>query len=123
MHEKVRDYMTRDPVALQATDSVEAAADAMRQRDIGNVLVLERDKILGIVTDRDIVVRVVAERRDPRGTKLAEVSSRELSTLSPEDSIEDAISVMQNKAVRRLPVIENGRPIGIVALGDLAPRG
>jgi CBS domain-containing protein len=123
MEERVRDYMTPDPVALQSTDSVEAAAEAMRQHDIGNVLVLERDKIMGILTDRDIAVRVVAERREPRGTCLADVCSRDLTTLSPDDTIEDAIAVMQDKAVRRLPVVERGRPVGMVALGDLAPRG
>jgi CBS domain-containing protein len=123
MEEKVRDYMTTDPVALQATDSVEAAAEAMRQHDIGNVLVLERDRIMGILTDRDIAVRVVAEHREPGETRLADVCSRELTTLSPDDTIEDAIAVMQNKAIRRLPVVDGGRPVGVVALGDLAPRG
>jgi len=78
---------------------------------------------VGILTDRDVVVRVVAEGRDPRATRLADVCSRELTTVSPDDNVDDAIAVMRDKAIRRVPVVDRGRPIGIVALGDLAPRG
>lgn len=93
----------------------------MRDHDIGDVIVLDQnDRICGIVTDRDIVVRGVAQDRDSSSTRLADICSQELTTLSPEDTITEAIGLMAEKAVRRLPVVKNGRPIGIVSLGDLA---
>jgi CBS domain-containing protein len=76
--------------------------------------------VSGIVTDRDIVVRSVAERRDPTQTRLGDICSREMTTVSPSADVSDAIGLMKDKALRRPPVVEDGRPIGIVSLGDLA---
>ena len=120
MAQYLRDIMTQKPVTVQATDAVVAAARSMRDGNIGDVVVLEGDRIQGILTDRDIVVRGVAEGRDPARTTVGEICSGELTTLSPDDTIEDAEKLMRDRAIRRLPVVEGGRPVGIVSLGDLA---
>jgi CBS domain-containing protein len=84
------------------------------------VVVLDGQKVCGIVTDRDIVVRAVADGLDPRVTKLADICSRDLTTLSPENDVGTAVRLMREYAVRRLPVVKDGRPVGILTLGDLA---
>ena len=116
----LRDIMTQKPVTVQTTDAVVAAARSMRDGNIGDVVVLEGDRIHGILTDRDMVVRGVAEGRDPARTTVGEICSGELTTLSPDDTIEDAEKLMRDRAIRRLPVVKGGRPVGIVSLGDLA---
>jgi CBS domain-containing protein len=120
MAQYLRDIMTQRPVTVQATDTVAAAARSMRDGNIGDVVVVDNDQIQGILTDRDIVVRALAEGRDPGRTTVGEICSRELTTLSPNDAIGDAEKVMRDRAIRRLPVVEGGRPVGIVSLGDLA---
>ena len=117
----VRDVMTKDPRSLAANVTVVDAAATMKRDDIGNVIVLGDDNaVAGIVTDRDIVVRVVAENRDPSATQLREICSADVATVSPDDTVERAVNLMREHAVRRLPVVENGSPIGIVSIGDLA---
>lgn len=120
--ERVQDVMTADPIMMMASASILAAAEKMRAAAIGDVLVMEDDgsKIYGIVTDRDIVVRGVAEGLDPRVNTLDQICSRTLTTVSPDDSIETAEGLMRERAIRRLPVVKRGRPVGIVSLGDLA---
>jgi CBS domain-containing protein len=120
MAQLVRDVMTPTPVALPATASLVEAALAMRDFDVGDVLVLDNGQICGIVTDRDIVVRAIASGNYPATVKIGEICSRDLTTLSPTDSVENAVSLMREKAIRRLPVVEHGQPVGIVSLGDLA---
>ena len=120
MAQYLREIMTQKPVTVQATDTVVAAARSMRDGNIGDVVVVDNDQIQGILTDRDIVVRALAEGRDPARTTVGEICSRELTTLSPNDAIGDAEKVMRDRAIRRLPVVEGGRPVGIVSLGDLA---
>jgi CBS domain-containing protein len=120
MAQQIRDVMTSNPTALPATATAVDAAKAMRERDIGDVVVLEDSRICGIVTDRDIVVRSLGAGRDPAQTKLGDICSRELTTIAPTDEVADAIRLMKDKAIRRLPVVENDRPVGIVSLGDLA---
>jgi len=113
--------MTPNPTALPDTSTVGEAARCMCEADIGDVIVTNQEgRICGIVTDRDIVVRVVAQGLDCSATKLGEICSKELTTLSPDDSIDDAVYLMREKAVRRLPVVEQGCPVGIVSIGDLA---
>jgi CBS domain-containing protein len=116
----VSDVMTKDPAVLDMMDTAADAATMMRERDIGDVIVREGDHVGGIVTDRDIVVRAVAENRNPTTVTLGEICSRDVTTLSPDDSVSDAIKLMSDRALRRLPVVESGRPVGIVSLGDLA---
>jgi len=120
MAQSIRDVMTAAPVALPATSSVIEAAQAMRDADIGDVIVVENGQICGMVTDRDITVRGVAEGRNLASLTLGDICSRQLTTLSPTDSVDDAVLLMREKALRRLPVIEDGQPVGIVSLGDLA---
>jgi CBS domain-containing protein len=120
MAETLRDVMSKNPVQLESSGSIEAAARMMRDRDIGDVLVMENRSLCGIVTDRDIVVRVVAEGRDPKTTRLADICSKDVETLSPDASIKEAVDLMMKRSVRRLPVVEGDRPVGIVSIGDLA---
>jgi CBS domain-containing protein len=97
------------------------AALVMRREDIGDVLVCEEgDRLLGIVTDRDIVVRALAEGRDPAETRVAEVCSRDLVTIEPGDSVGGAVRLMREKAIRRIPVTEDGRVVGVLTIGDIA---
>jgi CBS domain-containing protein len=120
MAQYLREIMTQKPVTVQASDTVVAAARSMRDGNIGDVVVVENDQIQGILTDRDIVVRALAEGRDPARTTVGEICSRELTILSPDDAIGAAEKTMRDRAIRRLPVVEGGRPVGIVSLGDLA---
>ena len=122
MAQYLREIMTQKPVTVQVTDTVVAAARSMRDGNIGDVVVVDNDQIHGILTDRDIVVRALAEGRDPARTTVGEICSRELTTLSPNDAIGDAEKTMRARAIRRLPVVEGGRPVGIVSLGDLAVK-
>jgi CBS domain-containing protein len=93
----------------------------MRDRDIGDVIVCDGDQVCGILTDRDIVVRVVAESRDASAVDLGEFCTRDVITISQDHSVEDAMRLMSDRAVRRLPVVDDaGAPVGIVSLGDLA---
>lgn len=121
MVRSISEVMTRDPVTLPGSATVRRAAEAMGRADIGNVLVVnDADEVRGIVTDRDITVRVVAEGRDPADTRLSEICSDEILTLTPNDTVDQAVRLMQQQAIRRLPVVEGGRAAGIVTLGDLA---
>jgi CBS domain-containing protein len=120
MAQQVREVMTKDPVSLPPTTTLRDAAGAMRDQDIGDVIVLEGDRIGGIVTDRDIVVRAVAEGRDPSQATLQDIVSGDVVTVTPDDSVATAIQKMRDRAIRRLPVVEGGRPVGVVSIGDLA---
>ena len=119
----VRDVMTTNVTCVEPTSTLAEAARLMKQRDIGNVLVAERDKVRGIVTDRDIVVRGIADGCDPTTTKVGDVCSQDLATLAPDASLEEAKKLMADRAVRRLPVVEKGKPVGIISLGDVAIEG
>jgi len=120
MAQQIRELMTLNPVSMPGTASVQEAACAMRDHDIGDVIVIEHDQVCGIVTDRDIAVRIVAEVQDPAATTLATICSHSLLTVTPTDSVEEGMRLMRLHAVRRLPVVEAGKAVGIVSLGDLA---
>jgi CBS domain-containing protein len=121
MVDKVSEVMTRDPITLASTDTLANAAKRMRDADVGDVIVVEGDAFRGLVTDRDIVVRGVAEDLDPFSTALIGVCTGEVVTLKPDDSIDTAVRLVREHAVRRLPVVAaDGRPVGIVSIGDLA---
>ena len=101
--------------------SVAEAARVMKDADVGSLIVLEGEAVRGMVTDRDIVIRVVAEGRDAGATALGEICSQEPIMVSLRDTVEAAVEMMQTHAVRRLPVVDDdGRAVGIVSLGDLA---
>jgi CBS domain-containing protein len=113
--------MTPNPLVLENSSSVTDAAKSMKGAEIGPVPVVRTDGTLcGIVTDRDIVIRVVAESLDPKSTKVGAIATAELVTLTPDASVNDAVKLMREHAIRRLPIVEDNRPVGIVALGDLA---
>jgi CBS domain-containing protein len=120
MAQQVRELMTSNPVTLPGTASVYEAARAMRDTEIGDVIVIEHHQVCGIITDRDIAVRVVAEGKDPATTTLADICSHALLTVKPTDSVEEALRLMRTHTIRRLPVVEEGKAVGIVSLGDLA---
>ena len=115
----VAEIMARDPQTVQADEPVSAAAAAMRDNDTGDVVVLDGQQLVGIVTDRDLAVRIVAEGRDA-STPVREACSADPTTVTPDTAIEQAAELMRRNAVRRLPVVEGDRPVGIVSLGDLA---
>ncbi|HET9932681.1 MAG TPA: CBS domain-containing protein [Polyangiaceae bacterium] len=120
MAKLVRELMSK-PLALPSSAPVVEAARQMQNEDVGTVIVEDGGKPFGIVTDRDIVVRVVAEGRDPAQTAISEVCSKELVTLSPDAELDLAVQLMRDRAVRRLLVV-NGehRTVGLISLGDLA---
>ena len=119
--QSIQDVMTPDPKILEATASVRDAAELMRESDIGDVVVLENNQLCGIVTDRDIVVRVLADGGDPAMVTVGEICSRELTTVPPTASIDDVVRLIREKAIRRLPVVEeDGEVVGIVSIGDIA---
>jgi CBS domain-containing protein len=116
----VRDVMTPDPLTVPVDAPVAEAARLMRDHDIGDVLVVTDDRVTGIVTDRDIAVRAVAESADPDTTTVGEICSSGLVTVSPTDDLREATDMMREYAVRRVPVLEDERPVGILSIGDLA---
>ena len=123
MGNTIQDVMTKEPVICDATTVLTEAAELMRDRDIGDVLVERDGTFCGLVTDRDIVVRGVADGKDPNSTRIGDISSRDPVTTSPSTPVEDVIKLMRDRALRRMPVLENGKAVGIVSLGDLAIEG
>jgi CBS domain-containing protein len=116
----VGDLMTCDPVVIDAADSLQEAARRMRAGDIGDLVVIERGEPAGVLTDRDIVVRAVAESRDVRVATCGSVATRPLLSVTPDTPVEEALQRMRSGAVRRLAVLEEGRLVGIIGLGDIA---
>ncbi|CAL9347222.1 Hypoxic response protein 1 [Streptomyces sp. enrichment culture] len=120
MTQYVRDIMTGDPVTVEPQTSVTAVARIMRDQDLGAVLVTDGDDLRGLVTDRDLVIRALAEGGDPERTTVAGACSDDLVTVRPDEELDHAVQVMREHAVRRVPVVDEGHPVGIVSLGDLA---
>jgi CBS domain-containing protein len=121
MPETIREVMTPDPACVKADDLLIDAAKSMSQGDFGAVVVVNDDgSVRGILTDRDIVVRAVAESKDPAATVVSEVFTTEPTTLSPDDSLDEAVNALRESHVRRLPVVEGSDVVGIVSIGDLA---
>ena len=117
---KVRDVMSAAPVCMPPGESVSAAARAMKLYGTGTVLVLTDGRLSGLVTDRDITVRVLAENRDPRATRIGDICGGELVVLDPDDDLAQAARLVRDRAVRRMPVLRDGTPVGVVSIGDLA---
>jgi CBS domain-containing protein len=120
MAQLVRDVMSSSPVTFAADTPVQQAAKAMRDRDIGDVLVVDGVRLRGIVTDRDIVVRGLAEQDDLSRCTLGEVCSEHLVAAEPDEEVATALARMRENAVRRVPVVRDGHPIGVLSLGDAA---
>ncbi len=120
MAQKVREVMTPAPIALRPDQPLADAAREMRKHGIGDVLVAEGGQLKGLITDRDIVVRGIADGKDPRSTAVAEVCSPDLVTVGPSDDASTAVGRMREAAIRRIPVVDNGRIVGVVSIGDMA---
>jgi CBS domain-containing protein len=117
---KMRDIMSAAPVCMAPGESVSAAAMAMKRHGIGTVLVQAGGTLSGLVTDRDITVRVLAENLDPRTTRIGDICSGELVALGPDDDVAQAIRLIRERAMRRIPVLQDDTPVGVVSIGDLA---
>ena len=121
---KVKDLMTSQPTVIRPEDMLSQAATLMKQQDCGAIPVVSKDgKLVGIVTDRDIVIRAVAAGKDPRATPVSAVMSADPVTLSPDASADDAEKLMADRQVRRLPVVAEGRLVGLIVTAQLARRG
>jgi CBS domain-containing protein len=120
MAQKVSELMTSAPVTLRPGQTLVDAAKAMREHGIGDVLVVDDAELKGLVTDRDIVMRAVAEARDPSTTPVGEICSPDLVTVTPDDDADTAVQRMREHAVRRVPVVRDGRPVGVLSIGDMA---
>jgi CBS domain-containing protein len=124
MGQRIRDIMTSNPSTIEPNKSVADAARIMKQEDAGVVPVTENGRLTGMVTDRDIAIRVVAEGKDPQSTPVREVASQNLVTVDPQQDLDEALRLMAKHQVRRLPVVEeDGRLVGVVAQADVARYG
>jgi signal-transduction protein with cAMP-binding, CBS, and nucleotidyltransferase domain len=123
MAQKIQDVMTSNPTTCPHTASLVDAAKKMRDEGIGNVVVTNGDKPCGIVTDRDIVVKAIADGRSPNECTLDDVCSHQLVSVAPGDSVDKAVGIMRDKAIRRVAVMDGGKLTGMVSLGDLAIEG
>src|SRR5579859_4450749 len=117
---KMRDIMSAAPVCMAPGESAFAAAQAMRRHITSTVLVLAGGRLRGLVTDRDIALLVLAEDGDPRTTMIGDICDGEVAVLGPDDDLDAARRLVLDRAVRRIPVLENGTPVGVVSVGDLA---
>jgi CBS domain-containing protein len=121
MGPKVHDHMTERPRCVTPETPVFEAAELMANEDVGSLPILDGDKLIGVVTDRDIVVRAVAEKKDPRGMPVREVATHDPVTVHADDDLSDALKLMATYQVRRLPVVdEDNRLVGVLAQADVA---
>ena len=117
---KIRDVMTPSPRTVESSAPVQEAAKIMRDEDVGAIPIVENGSLVGIVTDRDIALNVVAEGNDS-STPVSQIAAGDLVTVDPEQSLDEALRLMAQHKVRRLPVVEeDGRPVGIIAQADIA---
>ena len=124
MAQSIREAMTSNPRTVEPSAPVAEAARVMRDEDTGIVPIVEGERLSGTITDRDITIRVVAENKDPQSTTVGEVASRDLVTIDPQQDLDEALRLMAQHQVRRLPVVEeDGRLVGILAQADVAIEG
>jgi CBS domain-containing protein len=125
MAKTIRDLMTSDPKVVEPDRPVAEAAKLMKQEDVGIVpIVDDQNHLVGTITDRDITVRVVAEEKDPKSTTVSEIASQSPITVEPQQDLHEALRLMAQHQVRRLPVVgEDGKLVGIVAQADVAREG
>jgi CBS domain-containing protein len=120
MAKSVREAMTASVSSVSPSQSLADAAEMMKGEDVGSVPVVEEGRLKAIVTDRDIVTRAVAERRDPQSVKVEEIASHDLVTIEPDQDLDEALALMAHHKVRRLPVVEEGQLVGMLAQADVA---
>ncbi len=124
MAKSIREMMTANPKTVRGEDPVAEAARIMRDEDAGVVPIVDGDRVVGIVTDRDVAIRLVADGRDPQSTTVREIASEDLVTIDPDQNLDEALRLMARHQVRRLPVVEeDGRLVGILAQADVARQG
>lgn len=120
---QVKEIMTSEFEMINSSDSVMDAAKKMQSLNIGFLPVREKNQVVGIITDRDIVVRCLAEGKQPSGTSVSEVMSRETAGCSADSNISEAARIMKDKKIRRLIVLDSeNKPAGIISLGDIAAK-
>lgn len=117
---QIRDLMTENPSSCAPTTPVLEVAKVMAREDVGSIPVVDGGRLVGVVTDRDLVVRVLVEGRDPDHTTVGDVASSDVATVSPDESLDQALTLLARHQVRRLPVVEGGQLVGIVAQADVA---
>jgi len=121
MAQVVRDFMTPNPVAVSEKDSISEVARIMAKIDTGVVPVVDGKKVIGMITDRDIVVRLVAEGKDPSSSSVKEAMSRNVRSLKEDATVSEALMMMSEAQIRRVPVVDtNNELVGIVSIGDIA---
>jgi CBS domain-containing protein len=124
MGKSVKDVMTSNPCTIDADQTVAYAARMLKQENVGIAPIVEGNRLVGTLTDRDIVVRIVADGRDPQMVKVREVASTDLVTVDPQQDLDEALRLMASHQVRRLPVVEeDGRVVGVLAQADVAKEG
>jgi CBS domain-containing protein len=123
MHKSIQEAMTPNPTTIEATTKAQEAARIMKSEDVGSLPIVEGGKLIGVVTDRDLAIRIIAEAKGI-DTPVAEIASKDVVTIDPQQSLEEAARLMANNQVRRLPVVEeDGRLVGILAQADIAQTG
>jgi CBS domain-containing protein len=124
MGQSIRNVMTSNPCSIDADKSVAYAAKMLRDEDVGVAPIVEGDKLIGVLTDRDIAIRVVAEGRSPDQVAVRDVASKQVVTIDPQQNLDEALRIMAKHKVRRLPVVEeDGKLVGVVAQADVAREG
>jgi len=119
---KVREIMTKEVGTATLDSTIEDVAAMMKEEDVGAIPVVDDGELAGIVTDRDIVIRCIAEGKAPADTTVEEILTEELHTIEPEADVEDAAQVMSERQIRRLPVVDGGELVGVISLGDIAVK-
>lgn len=117
---RIRDLMTADPIVMDSSTSASDAARRMRDEDVGDVLVREDGQVRGIVTDRDLALRVIADGTDPDAITLGQLRTGELVSCAPDDELNDAVAAMREHRIRRIPVMDGDEAVGVLSIGDLA---
>jgi CBS domain-containing protein len=117
---KVKEIMTKNIAYVNPLSTVVEAAQLMQKHNVGVIPVCDKSGVIGLVTDRDIVVRNIAHGKSPNETPVKDVMTSQVTTISPETDINDATQIMSQNQIRRLPVVENNMLVGILSLGDMA---
>jgi CBS domain-containing protein len=120
MAQTISEVMMPSPVTVQADEPIQGAASVMREQGVGDLIVVDGQEVRGIVTDRDLVVRGLAAGHDPTTTPVGGMCSEELAVVDADADVDQAVAIMRDRALRRLPVVAEGRLVGIVSIGDLA---
>ena len=123
MHKSIQDAMTSNPTTIEPTTTAQEAARTMKSENVGSLPIVEGDKLVGVITDRDLAIRIIAEGKGT-DTPVADVASKDVVTIDPQQGLEEAARLMATNQIRRLPVVEeDGRLVGILAQADIAQAG